>query len=100
MEVTTCCTYVCVCVCTVCPFRGVKEPSVSPGLTAATIVFGFARNLSLFHVLVKSAQSLHNRMFKSILATPVRFFDINPIGKFKHYSQRNTQYWYHFGHID
>uniref|UniRef100_G3PLJ6 Multidrug resistance-associated protein 4 n=1 Tax=Gasterosteus aculeatus aculeatus TaxID=481459 RepID=G3PLJ6_GASAC len=55
--------------------------SVYGGLTAATIVFGFARNLSLFHVLVKSAQSLHNRMFKSILATPVRFFDINPIGR-------------------
>ncbi|XP_037318655.1 ATP-binding cassette sub-family C member 4-like isoform X2 [Pungitius pungitius] len=55
--------------------------SVYGGLTAATIVFGFARNLSLFHVLVKSAQSLHNSMFNSILGTPVRFFDINPIGR-------------------
>ncbi|XP_068165844.1 ATP-binding cassette sub-family C member 4 [Antennarius striatus] len=51
------------------------------GLTAAVIVFGFIRNLFLFHVLVRSAQTLHNRMFTAILRTPVRFFDINPIGR-------------------
>ncbi|XP_040888565.1 multidrug resistance-associated protein 4 [Toxotes jaculatrix] len=51
------------------------------GLTAATIIFGFARNLVLFNVLVRCAQSLHNRMFDAILRTPVRFFDINPIGR-------------------
>lgn len=52
-----------------------------PGLTLATIFFGFIRNLFLFSVLVKCAQSLHNRMFKALLGTPVRFFDINPIGE-------------------
>ncbi|XP_070786421.1 ATP-binding cassette sub-family C member 4-like isoform X1 [Enoplosus armatus] len=51
------------------------------GLTGATIIFGFIRNLALFHVLVRCAQSLHNRMFTAILRTPVRFFDINPIGR-------------------
>ncbi|CAG5933599.1 unnamed protein product, partial [Menidia menidia] len=51
------------------------------GLTVATILFGFVRNLLLFNVLVRSAQSLHNSMFKAILRTPVRFFDINPIGR-------------------
>uniref|UniRef100_A0A672ZSZ0 Cystic fibrosis transmembrane conductance regulator n=1 Tax=Sphaeramia orbicularis TaxID=375764 RepID=A0A672ZSZ0_9TELE len=51
------------------------------GLTAATIIFGFMRNLFLFNVLVRCAQALHNRMFNSILRTPVRFFDINPIGR-------------------
>ncbi|KAM9334356.1 ATP-binding cassette sub-family C member 4-like [Symphorus nematophorus] len=51
------------------------------GLTLATILFGFIRNLALFNVLVRCAQSLHNRMFNSILKTPVRFFDINPIGR-------------------
>lgn len=53
------------------------------GLTAATVLFGFMRNLILFYVLVRCAQSLHNRMFNSILRTPVHFFDINPIGKQK-----------------
>ncbi|KAM4537961.1 ATP-binding cassette subfamily C member 4-like [Fundulus diaphanus] len=51
------------------------------GLTATTILFGFMRNMILFTVLVKSAQSLHNSMFNAILRAPVRFFDINPIGR-------------------
>ncbi|KAK7893416.1 hypothetical protein WMY93_022568 [Mugilogobius chulae] len=51
------------------------------GLTAATIFLGFFRNVIMFYVFVKSAQTLHNRMFSSILRTPVRFFDINPIGR-------------------
>ncbi|XP_015233372.1 PREDICTED: multidrug resistance-associated protein 4-like isoform X1 [Cyprinodon variegatus] len=51
------------------------------GLTASTILFGFMRNIILFTVLVKSAQSLHNSMFNAILRAPVRFFDINPIGR-------------------
>ncbi|KAE8278604.1 Multidrug resistance-associated protein 4 [Larimichthys crocea] len=51
------------------------------GLTVATIIFGFIRNLVLFNVLVRCSQSLHNRMFTAILRTPVRFFDINPIGR-------------------
>uniref|UniRef100_A0A7N8XKF2 ATP-binding cassette, sub-family C (CFTR/MRP), member 4 n=1 Tax=Mastacembelus armatus TaxID=205130 RepID=A0A7N8XKF2_9TELE len=51
------------------------------GLTAVTIVLGFVRNLVLFNVLVRCAQSLHNRMFNAIIRTPVCFFDINPIGR-------------------
>ncbi|XP_047210875.1 multidrug resistance-associated protein 4 isoform X1 [Girardinichthys multiradiatus] len=51
------------------------------GLTAATILFGFMRNIILFTVLVKSAQTLHNTMFNAILRAPVHFFDINPIGR-------------------
>ncbi|KAJ0062303.1 hypothetical protein NL108_007506, partial [Boleophthalmus pectinirostris] len=51
------------------------------GLTAATILLGFFRNILMFYMFVSSAQNLHNHMFKAILRTPVRFFDINPIGK-------------------
>uniref|UniRef100_A0A674ESV1 Multidrug resistance-associated protein 4-like n=1 Tax=Salmo trutta TaxID=8032 RepID=A0A674ESV1_SALTR len=58
-----------------------KSPSLCSGLTLASVIFGFARSLLMFNVLVKAAQSLHNRMFISILRTPVRFFDINPIGR-------------------
>uniref|UniRef100_A0A673LV24 Multidrug resistance-associated protein 4-like n=1 Tax=Sinocyclocheilus rhinocerous TaxID=307959 RepID=A0A673LV24_9TELE len=46
-----------------------------------TIIFGFMRSLFMFNALVSSAETLHNRMFNSILRTPVRFFDINPIGR-------------------
>ncbi|KAM9830036.1 ATP-binding cassette sub-family C member 4 isoform 1-T1 [Syngnathus typhle] len=51
------------------------------GLTAATIIFGFVRTLLMFNVLVRSTQALHDKMFSAILRTPVRFFDINPIGR-------------------
>ncbi|XP_067113164.1 ATP-binding cassette sub-family C member 4-like [Osmerus mordax] len=54
---------------------------VYAGLTAATILFGFLRSLVYFNVLVMSAQTLHNRMFNAILRTPVRFFDVHPIGR-------------------
>lgn len=53
------------------------------GLTAAAMVFGYARSLVIFHVLVRSAQTLHNSMFSAVIRTPVRFFDINPIGESK-----------------
>lgn len=51
------------------------------GLTVATILFGIARSLLVFYVLVNSSQTLHNKMFESILKAPVLFFDRNPIGK-------------------
>uniref|UniRef100_A0A8C8M172 Multidrug resistance-associated protein 4 n=1 Tax=Oncorhynchus tshawytscha TaxID=74940 RepID=A0A8C8M172_ONCTS len=57
------------------------SPSLCSGLTLASVIFGFVRSLLMFNVLVKAAQSLHNRMFISLLRTPVRFFDINPIGR-------------------
>ncbi|XP_041637494.1 ATP-binding cassette sub-family C member 4-like [Cheilinus undulatus] len=55
--------------------------SIYAGLTVAAMVFGFSRSLLVFHVLVQSAQTLHNSMFNAIIRTPVRFFDINPIGR-------------------
>ncbi|XP_076603001.1 ATP-binding cassette sub-family C member 4-like [Chaetodon auriga] len=54
---------------------------VYAGLTATSVVFGFLHCLLFFNVLVSSAQTLHNSMFNAILRTPVRFFDINPIGR-------------------
>ncbi|KAM3862000.1 ATP-binding cassette sub-family C member 4-like [Diretmus argenteus] len=54
---------------------------VYAGLTVASVVFAFLRSLVFFNVLVNSAQTLHNSMFNAILRTPVRFFDINPIGR-------------------
>ncbi|XP_070327616.1 ATP-binding cassette sub-family C member 4 isoform X2 [Odocoileus virginianus] len=51
------------------------------GLTASTVLFGVARSLLVFFVLVSSSQTLHNQMFESILRAPVLFFDRNPIGR-------------------
>ncbi|XP_034354498.1 ATP-binding cassette sub-family C member 4 [Arvicanthis niloticus] len=51
------------------------------GLTAVTVLFGIARSLLVFYILVNASQTLHNRMFESILRAPVLFFDRNPIGR-------------------
>ncbi|XP_047408548.1 ATP-binding cassette sub-family C member 4 isoform X2 [Sciurus carolinensis] len=51
------------------------------GLTVSTVLFGIARSLLVFYVLVNSSQTLHNKMFESILKAPVLFFDRNPIGR-------------------
>lgn len=51
------------------------------GLTAVTVLFGITRSLLVFYVLVNASQTLHNRMFESILKAPVLFFDRNPIGR-------------------
>uniref|UniRef100_A0A8C4NTG3 Multidrug resistance-associated protein 4 n=1 Tax=Dicentrarchus labrax TaxID=13489 RepID=A0A8C4NTG3_DICLA len=55
--------------------------SIYSGLTAAAVVFGYARSLVIFHGLVRSAQTLHNSMFSAVIRTPVHFFDVNPIGR-------------------
>ncbi|XP_041822005.1 ATP-binding cassette sub-family C member 4-like isoform X1 [Chelmon rostratus] len=55
--------------------------SIYSGLTAAAVVFGFARSLVIFNGLVRSSQILHNSMFSAVIRTPVRFFDVNPIGR-------------------
>ncbi|XP_076871404.1 ATP-binding cassette sub-family C member 4 isoform X2 [Brachyhypopomus gauderio] len=67
---------------------------VYSGLTVATIIFGFVRSLLMFNTLVCSAQTLHNRMFSSILRTPVRFFDINPVGRILNRFSKDI------GHVD
>lgn len=61
------------------------------GLTVATILFGIIRSLLVFQVLVNSGQTLHNKMFKSILKAPVLFFDRNPIGKFNRQKTLNIE---------
>ncbi|XP_072319420.1 ATP-binding cassette sub-family C member 4-like [Eucyclogobius newberryi] len=55
--------------------------SIYSGLTIAAVVFGYARSLMIFHGLVRSSQTLHNNMFSAVLHSPVRFFDVNPIGR-------------------
>uniref|UniRef100_A0A671USD4 Multidrug resistance-associated protein 4-like n=1 Tax=Sparus aurata TaxID=8175 RepID=A0A671USD4_SPAAU len=38
-------------------------------------------SLVIIHSLVRAAQNLHNSMFNAVIRTPVRFFDVNPIGR-------------------
>uniref|UniRef100_A0A8C3ILG3 Multidrug resistance-associated protein 4 n=1 Tax=Chrysemys picta bellii TaxID=8478 RepID=A0A8C3ILG3_CHRPI len=50
-------------------------------LTVTTVLFGIVRSLLVFTVLVNAGQTLHNKMFQSLLKAPVLFFDRNPIGR-------------------
>uniref|UniRef100_A0A8C5A253 Multidrug resistance-associated protein 4 n=1 Tax=Gadus morhua TaxID=8049 RepID=A0A8C5A253_GADMO len=59
----------------------VNAKHVFSGLTAATVLFGLVRAMLFFYVLVKSTETLHKRMFDTILRAPVHFFDVNPIGR-------------------
>ncbi|XP_039693710.1 ATP-binding cassette sub-family C member 4 isoform X5 [Pteropus medius] len=64
------------------------------GLTLAIFIFAIARSLLLFYVLVNSSQTLHNKMFESILKAPILFFDRNPIGRILNRFSKDI------GHID
>ncbi|XP_023383782.1 multidrug resistance-associated protein 4 [Pteropus vampyrus] len=64
------------------------------GLTIAIFIFAIARSLLLFYVLVNSSQTLHNKMFESILKAPILFFDRNPIGRILNRFSKDI------GHID
>uniref|UniRef100_A0A8D0RJ96 Multidrug resistance-associated protein 4 n=1 Tax=Sus scrofa TaxID=9823 RepID=A0A8D0RJ96_PIG len=63
-------------------------------LTAGTILFGITRSLLMFHILVNSSQTFHNKMLESILRAPVLFFNRNPTGRILNRFSKDT------GHMD
>ena len=46
------------------------------------MIMSFARAILFFYICVRAAKKLHNEMLTAVLRVPVRFFDINPAGKF------------------
>ena len=44
------------------------------------------RAILTFLTCLAAARNLHNKMFKSVLRTPILFFDTNPVGM--HYNQQ------------
>ena len=50
-------------------------------LVGAFVIVAVIRAFVFFHRVVKSSQTLHDRMFVSVIATSVRFFDTNPVGR-------------------
>ena len=55
--------------------------AVYSACSLTAIFFCFARAVMFYFVCVNASRVLHNKMFASVLRTPVRFFDTNPIGK-------------------
>lgn len=54
--------------------------AVYGGIVASSIIFVFTRAILTFLICLAAARHLHNKMFKSILRSPVLFFDTNPVG--------------------
>ena len=51
------------------------------GLALTSIMFYAFRAFLFFSLTVSSSQSLHDNMVLAILRAPMRFFDINPVGR-------------------
>jgi len=50
------------------------------GIIAAVFIFGLLRALMFFKVAVDASMNMHNKMFNSVLRSPMSFFDLNPVG--------------------
>ena len=48
--------------------------------TVGSIVLNFGRAVLLYGICINASRVLHNRMFASVLRSPMLFFDTNPIG--------------------
>ena len=64
-----------------CSLSNVQRISVYSGIILGSLALNFSRAIPLILLCINASRVLHNRMFRSVLHTPVRFFDINPVGK-------------------
>jgi ATP-binding cassette subfamily C (CFTR/MRP) protein 4 len=39
------------------------------------------RELIFFGICINSSKRMHKDMFNSVMSTPIRFFDLNPLGR-------------------
>nr|WEU39104.1 NIES ABC protein [Daphnia magna] len=64
-----------------------KNPDTYTGVYVFTIliicvfIFSFIRTIHYFVMCMISSINLHNRMFQSVIRTPLLFFDQNPVGR-------------------
>lgn len=57
-----------------------QNASVFTGLVASLFFLTLIRTTCFFVTCMRSSITLHNRLFKSVLKAPIKFFDTNPIG--------------------
>ena len=48
---------------------------------AAFVTFLFVRSSAYMHLTVQASRGLHNKAFRSMMRSPVRFFDQQPVGR-------------------
>ncbi|XP_078483709.1 ATP-binding cassette sub-family C member 4 [Ciona intestinalis] len=54
---------------------------VYAGLIALLTVLLYTRSIAQFYYCVKSGILMHDKMFHAIIHAPMRFFDVNPVGR-------------------
>ncbi|GFQ66175.1 hypothetical protein TNCT_86262 [Trichonephila clavata] len=55
--------------------------SVYAILVLIVFILSLLRTTTFFQMCMKASRTLHNRMFRCVLRSPVSFFDINPVGR-------------------
>jgi len=50
------------------------------GIVFIAIILVFSKTILNYLFCISASRNLHNKMFRSILRTPVLFFDTNPVG--------------------
>ncbi|XP_046989234.1 ATP-binding cassette sub-family C member 4-like [Schistocerca americana] len=51
------------------------------GIIAALFLIAFTRSFVFYNICMSCSKQLHNTMFKNLLRTPMRFFNLNPSGR-------------------
>ncbi|GFQ66173.1 hypothetical protein TNCT_86261 [Trichonephila clavata] len=63
--------------------------SVYAILVLIVFILSLLRTTTFFQMCMKASRTLHNRMFRCVLRSPVSFFDINPVGNILNRSSRD-----------
>lgn len=50
-------------------------------LIAIIFLVTITRSISFYNVCIKASRNLHDNMFKALISTTMRFFNINPPGR-------------------
>ncbi|GFT55309.1 hypothetical protein NPIL_228741 [Nephila pilipes] len=63
--------------------------SVYAGLVFIVFLLSLLRTTTFFQMCMKASRTLHNKMFRCVLRSPVSFFDSNPVGNILNRSSRD-----------
>ncbi|XP_055317503.1 probable multidrug resistance-associated protein lethal(2)03659 isoform X2 [Sitodiplosis mosellana] len=51
------------------------------GIMCALLIIAVTRSISYYHVCMAASQNMHDSMFRGIISTTMRFFNVNPSGR-------------------
>lgn len=61
-------------------------------MIATIFLVAIARSISFYNVCIKASRKLHDNMFKALISTTMRFFNINPPGRILNRFSRDIGY--------